>query len=48
MVRQSLDIAFQEIYGSKPNLKPQLLWSYHDGIAKPVFSQIRGLKIDYA
>lgn len=48
MVRQSLDIAFQEIYGSKPNLKPQLLWSHHDGIAKPVFSQIRGLKIDYA
>lgn len=46
MVKQSLDIAYQEIYGSKPNPKPQLLWSHHDGIAKPVFSQIRRLKID--
>ena len=45
MAKQSLDVAFQEIYGSKPNLKPQLLWSHHDGIAKPVFSEIRDLKI---
>lgn len=46
MVKQSLDDAFQEIYCGKPNLKPQLLWSHHDAIAKPVFSQICGLKID--
>lgn len=45
-MKQSLDIAFQGIYGSKPNLKPQLLWSHHDGITKPVFPQIQGLKID--
>lgn len=48
MVKQYSDIAFQEIYCSKRNLKPQPLWSQHDGIAKPVFSQICGLKIDQA